>query len=84
MGFYGNVSFEIQTGVGLGAVAGNGVTWGYSSQHPGGALFAMGDGSVKFISDSIESRIGNMNDPTTWGSYQRLGARNDGEEVGQF
>ena len=84
VGFYGNVSFEIQTGRGLGTVTANGATWGYSSPHPGGVPFAMADGSVKFIADSIEWRIGNMNDPTTWGTYQRLGARNDGQEIGKF
>ena len=40
------------------------------SFHPGGANFALGDGSVRFIKDSIDMRI-----------YQSLGTRNGGEVV---
>ncbi|MBC8352361.1 MAG: DUF1559 domain-containing protein [Planctomycetes bacterium] len=79
-----NVSFEIQTGVGIGNVLGDGASWGFSSQHPGGALFALSDGSVRFIAETIESKIGSVNNPSTWGTYQKLGARNDGEPVGNF
>ncbi|MCS7272185.1 MAG: DUF1559 domain-containing protein, partial [Gemmataceae bacterium] len=28
--------------------------WGFNSQHPGGAVFAMGDGAVKFLSQTID------------------------------
>lgn len=40
------------------------------SLHPGGANFAMGDGSVHFVSDSIDGVI-----------YMALGSRNGGEAV---
>jgi prepilin-type processing-associated H-X9-DG protein len=43
---------------------------GFESYHPGGAQFAFGDGSVRFLSERISSTI-----------YQRLGHRADGELV---
>ncbi len=44
------------------------VTWGFKSNHTGGATFAITDGSVRFISDSIDHR-----------TYQYLGCRHDGQ-----
>jgi prepilin-type N-terminal cleavage/methylation domain-containing protein/prepilin-type processing-associated H-X9-DG protein len=44
--------------------------WGFRSQHPGGANFLFGDGSAKFIKETI--------DLTT---YRALGTRNLGEVV---
>jgi prepilin-type N-terminal cleavage/methylation domain-containing protein/prepilin-type processing-associated H-X9-DG protein len=41
---------------------------GYSSQHPGGANFSMGDGSVRFLKTSITAQV-----------YRLLGNRADGE-----
>lgn len=46
---------------------------GFKSKHPGGAQFVLADGSVQFISDSIDYR-----------NYQRLGDRRDGESVEPF
>jgi len=46
------------------------VTWGFKSYHPGGANFALADGSVRFISESIDHR-----------NYQYLGCRHDGQPV---
>jgi prepilin-type N-terminal cleavage/methylation domain-containing protein len=43
---------------------------GFRSLHPGGALFAMGDGSVHFITQNIDH----------W-TYQYLGAKADGKAV---
>jgi len=51
----------------------NGSYWwetsGFKSNHPGGALFCMGDGSIQFVSESIDYRL-----------YNELGTR-DGSEV---
>ena len=44
-------------------------TCGYKSLHPGGAMFAMGDGSVRFFSEYIDYRL-----------YNELGTR-AGDEV---
>ena len=43
---------------------------GFKSLHPGGAQFVMGDGSVHFISESIDYRL-----------YNELGSRAGGETV---
>jgi hypothetical protein len=44
----------------------------------------MCDGRVQFISENIESRIGNINDAATWGTYQRLARIDDGQVVGDY
>jgi len=41
-------------------------SWGFNSRHTGGANFAFADGSVQFLSSSIDMTI-----------YNRLGCRND-------
>jgi prepilin-type N-terminal cleavage/methylation domain-containing protein/prepilin-type processing-associated H-X9-DG protein len=46
--------------------------WGFKSRHSGGANFLMGDGSVRFIPQTIDHR-----------TYQLLGCRNDGQTVNQ-
>ena len=45
------------------------VTWGFKSNHPGGAHFALVDGSVRFIDDSIDHK-----------TYQYFGCRHDGQK----
>ena len=49
-------------------------SWGFRSQHVGGAHFLLVDGSVRFLSQ-------NMNHAQV---YQRLGGRADGQVVGEF
>jgi prepilin-type processing-associated H-X9-DG protein len=46
------------------------VTWGFKSNHSGGANFCLGDGSVRFISQNVDTR-----------TFQYLGCRNDGQVV---
>ncbi|TMJ82051.1 MAG: DUF1559 domain-containing protein [Alphaproteobacteria bacterium] len=46
------------------------VTWGFKSNHPGGANFALVDGSLRFINQNIDHR-----------TYQYLGCRDDGVAV---
>lgn len=45
----------------------------FGSDHPGGCLFALADGSVHFLSESIDLA-----------TYRSLGIRNDGQPVGGF
>ncbi len=46
------------------------VSWGFKSDHPGGANFAFADGSVHFVNETIDHK-----------AYQYLGCRNDGQVV---
>jgi prepilin-type N-terminal cleavage/methylation domain-containing protein len=46
---------------------------GFKSRHEGGAFFLLGDGAVRFISETVD-----------YLTYQRLGDRRDGQAVGEF
>jgi prepilin-type N-terminal cleavage/methylation domain-containing protein/prepilin-type processing-associated H-X9-DG protein len=48
-------------------------TWGFRSRHPAGAQFVFADGSVHFLSQSIN-----------YTTYQNLGGRADGKSVGEY
>ncbi|QDU22099.1 DUF1559 domain-containing protein [Urbifossiella limnaea] len=45
-------------------------SWGFKSKHSGGANFVLGDGSVRFLTQTVDIR-----------TYQYLGCRNDGQPV---
>lgn len=47
--------------------------FGFKSRHTGGAQFLFGDGSVHFLSENIDH-----------GTYNDLGAKDDGNVVGEF
>lgn len=58
---------------------------GFGSFHPGGAMFVFCDGSVHFLSETIESNTpvpANASYPhDQLGLFQKLGVRNDGEPL---
>ena len=49
------------------------VSHGFKSRHKGGAHFVLADGAVRFLSDQI-----------SYDTYQKLGARKDGQTMGNF
>ena len=53
---------------------------GAASYHEGGAQFAMGDGSVRFISENIDWEPAIAVNST----FERLGAMADGQPIGEF
>jgi prepilin-type N-terminal cleavage/methylation domain-containing protein/prepilin-type processing-associated H-X9-DG protein len=55
--------------------------WGFRSMHPGGVNFLFGDGSVRYLKNSIQVAGAVANGKTTNGVYRSLATRNGGEVI---
>ena len=65
-----NYKSNKDNGCGLDSWRNMNVSWGFKSRHRGGSVFAMADGSVHFIGESIDHK-----------TYQLLGCRHDGQPI---
>ena len=55
------------------SMSNNNISWGFRSRHRGGANFTFVDGSVHFLSESIDHK-----------TFQLLGCRNDAQVEGPY
>lgn len=71
-------------GDGYSKTAGKSPQVAFSSAHPGGALFLFGDGSVHFLSETIDWLPNATPTKEQWGTFNRLCAMADGYPVGEY
>jgi prepilin-type N-terminal cleavage/methylation domain-containing protein/prepilin-type processing-associated H-X9-DG protein len=55
--------------------------FGYRSQHPGGANFLLGDGSVRFLKETIDMGSPSYTPPVSYGVYRKLSTIKGGETI---
>jgi prepilin-type N-terminal cleavage/methylation domain-containing protein len=53
--------------------------WLATSQHPGGLHILLGDGAVRFVKDTIQTKYESPSGVWHWGIWQKLASRNGGE-----
>jgi prepilin-type processing-associated H-X9-DG protein len=56
----------------------------FGSYHQGGAHFLLGDGSVHFISENIQATDSPGLNYRAYGTYNKLGSREDGQALGEY
>jgi prepilin-type processing-associated H-X9-DG protein len=56
----------------------------FGSYHSGGGHFLLGDGSVRFVSENIDCVPSPGANYKTYGTYNKLGSREDGQALGDF
>ena len=76
---FGHTFYRMQDGVSI--TAGAFPEESFSSMHPGGAQFTMGDGAVRFVAETVEWTPSGT---TPIGLYNRLGQRNDDLPLSDF
>lgn len=88
---YHNGQLTIRNALGAGSVSinatgSNDCLFGFSSNHVGGAQFVRVDGSVHFVSQTIDHRTVLPTQPGVWQNttYEQVLSRNDGQVLGNI
>ena len=84
MGVFGCTRATLNEGRVIFTSTGSAPIIGYTSLHGGISQFAFCDGSVRAIDETIDSRVVDVNDYSTFGVYQRLGAIADGQPTSDW